>query len=355
MLELFEVKTTPLVGIDISSSSVKLIELSRQGDTYCLERYVIQRLPPLAVVENTIKQVAEVGESLKAAVKLSETKRPFAAIAVSGASVITRIIQVNSEYTEEEIEEQIELEANRYIPYALEEAYYDFEILGPSSKHPQLIDVLLAAAKVDVVDTRLEAVNAGGLKTTIVDVESLAMERAFGLIAQQVGMDEMKKNIALVDIGATLTTLHVFKNMHSIYTREQAFGAKQLTDEIQRRYGLSEEEAWASLRYGGLPEDYNQEVLQPFKEAIAQQVNRALQIFFSSSEEAEVQYLALSGGASQITGLEEMLQTRTGIKTFIANPFLQMKIADRIDRANFEVEAPGLLLGCGLALRNFDK
>lgn len=354
MFGLFDVKTTPLVGIDIGSSSVKVLELSRKGDNYSVERYAIQRLPPQAVIENNIKQIAEVGETIKEAVKRSGSHRTFAAIAVSGASVITRIIQMNNEYTEEEIEEQIHLEATRYIPYALEEAYYDFEILGPSSKHPQLMDILLAAAKLDVVDTRLEAVEASGLKTTIVDVGSLAMERAFEIVAQQMSEEEMRKNVALVDIGSMVTTLYVFKNLQSIYTRDQAFGAKQLSDEIQRRYGFSEEEALAALRYGGLPQDYNQEVLQPFKETIAQQINRAIQVFFSSGEESELHYLALSGGASQIPGLEEMIQTQTGIKTFIANPFTNMHIADEIDRASFDVDAPSLLMSCGLALRNFD-
>jgi type IV pilus assembly protein PilM len=355
VLGLFEYKTAPLVGIDISSSSVKLIEIGRTGNVYSLDRYTIEPLPPNAVVERTIKQVAEVAETIKLALKRSGTTRPFASIAVSGTSVITRIIQVNAEYNETEIAEQIELEASRYIPYSLEEVYYDFEVLGPSSKHPQLMDVLLAAARIDTVDSRVEAVRAAGLKVTIVDVESFTVERAFSFIVQQLTPDETRRNIALVDIGSTVTTLHVFQNLKSIYIRDQVFGSKQLSDEIQRRYSLTPEEALAALKYGGLPEDYTQEVLEPFKETVVQQINRALQVFFSSSEETEVQYLALSGGGSQIAGLEETIQSRLGIKTFIANPFVNMQIAPNINRTSLQEDAPSLLVGLGLALRNFDE
>lgn len=355
MFGFFEYKTSPLVGIDISSSSVKLIEIGRANNEYRLERYVIEPLPPGSVVEKNLKQIADVAEAIRIAVKRSGTTRPYAAVAVSGSSVITRVIQVNSEYSQDEIIEQIELEASRYIPYALDEVYYDFEIMGPSTKHPKLMDILLAAAKIDTVDTRIEALQSGGLKASIVDVEAFAMERAFVFIVEQLTQDETRRNIALVDIGSTVTTLHVFQNMRSIYSRDQVFGAKQLLDEIIRRYGLSEIEALAALKYGGLPEDYNQEVLEPFKETVVSQINRALQVFFSSTEETEVQYLGLSGGGAQISGLEETIQRKTGMKTFIANPFSTMQIAPHINRAALLEDAPSLLVGCGLALRNFDE
>ncbi len=356
LFDLFEYKTTPLVGIDISSATVKLIELARDpGGIYRLERYAIENLTPKSVVEKTIMQVDEVGEAIKRAVMHSGTKAPYAAVAVSGSTVMTRIIQVNIDYSDAEIEEQIELEAGRYFPYPLEDLYYDFEVLGPSAKHPQLADVQLAAAKIETVDTRLEALRVAGLKGTVVDVEAFAMERAFKFIVQQLTQDETRRNIALVDIGSTVTTLHVFQNMRSIYSRDQVFGAKQLLDEIVRRYGLSEQEAVAALKYGGLPEDYNKEVLEPFKNVVVQQISRALQIFFSSTEETEIQYLALSGGGAMITGLEDAINKSLNVKTFLANPFSNMQLSSYIDKAMFHEDVPGLLVGCGLALRNFDE
>ncbi len=354
MFGLFEPKTTPLVGIDISSSSIKLIEIEQAGSEYRLSRYAIERIPEGAIIEKSIKQVSEVADSIRAAVKHSGTSRHFAAVGVSGASVMTRVIQVNAMYSEEEIIEQIELESERYFPYSLDDIYYDFEIIGPSSKNPQLNDVLLAASKIETIETRLEAVEAAGLKATIVDVEALAMERAFGYITKQLTQDETRKNIALFDLGSAVTTLTVFQNMHPIYSRDQGFGVKQLLDEIQRRYGLTGIEALAALKYGGLPEDYQSEVLGPFRETVAQQMNRALQIFFSSTDETEVQYLSLSGGGAQISGLENSIQQQLKIKTFIANPFSTMQIAPTINRTTLMEDAPSLLVGCGLALRNFD-
>lgn len=289
-------KPTPLIGVDISSSSVKLVQLSRKAEKYYLENFVSEVLPPNSVVEKTIKQVDEVAQAIKRAYSRSGIQIQNAAIAVSGASVITRNIQVNANFTDKELIEQIELEADRYIPYPLEEVYYDFEILGPSSRNPELMEVLLAAARVEVVDARVEALKQAGLKVTMVDVESFAMERSFALIAKHFGFDRQGINVALMDIGSMITTLHVFKDGHSIYTRDHVFGTKQLMDEIERRYGLPPEEARLALKSGTLPEDYTREVLEPFKETVVQQINRSLQIFFSASEETETSYLILAGG-----------------------------------------------------------
>lgn len=350
---LFKLEQIPLVGIDISSATVKLLELSRGNDSYRVEAYAVAPLPPQSVVEKNIKQVEQVATAIAKVVNEAKSKRKYAAVCVSGSSVITRIIQVNANFSENEIIEQIELEADRYIPYPLEEVYFDFEIVGQSQKHPDLLDVVLAAARIETVESRVEAVRQGGLKATIMDVESYAMERAFNLILNQLPEEVSTQNTALFDLGSSVTTLHVFKNSHSIYTRDQVFGVKQLADEIERRYGLSTPEAIAALKYGGLPEDYINEVLEPFKESMASQVSRALQIFFSSTDETAIQYLVLSGGGANLPGLEETLQNKIGIKTFVANPFANMQISPNVNQALLMEDAPSLMLGVGLALRNF--
>lgn len=352
---LFKLQTTPLVGIDISSSTIKLLELSKNKDEYCLENYVIEPLSLQSVVEKDIKHVEEVAKSIQLAVLESKTKRKFAAVAVTGSSVITRVIQANINFTEEEILEQIELEADRYIPYPLDEVYYDFEVLGPSKKHASLLDVLLAAARIETVESHVEAVHQAGLKATIVDIEAFAMERAFNLILNQLPKDAINQNTAIIDLGTTMTTLHVFKEARSIYSRDQVFGTKQLIDEIERRYGLSQSEAFASLKYGGLPEDYIKEVFEPFKETVVQQINRAMQIFFSSSEETEIQYLLLSGGGASLSGLEALIHSKTGIKTLLANPFANMEISKNVNQTQLLEDAPRLLVSLGLALRTFDR
>jgi len=350
----FKVNTTPLVGIDISSSNIKLLELTRVNGQYCLERYGVELLPAQSVVEKSIKDVHKVSETIRRLVKRIGIQRKFSAIAVSGSSVITRVVQIGAEFTDDEIAEQIEVEADRYIPYPLEEVYYDFEVLGPFAKNPNQIDVLLAAARIETLDSRVATISEAGLKATIVDVESLAMEKAFALVVQHLPSKGVGSNIALVDIGATNTTLYVFRDLRSIYSRDQAFGGKHLTDEIQRRYGLSLEEAVAAQKYGGLPEDYTTEVLALFKETVIQQIGRALQIFFSSSEETEVHSLMLAGGVAMLPGLDTLVQEKLNIKTFVANPFSDMQVGPQINKNILMQEAPALMLACGLALRTFD-
>lgn len=353
VLRFFRVQTTPLVGMDISSTSVKWLELARAKVGYRVVNYGIESLPPDSVIEKNLKAIDKVAEVIRKLASRAKTATRFAAISVSGASVITRVLQINVEYTEEQIADQIEIEADRYIPYPLEEVYYDFELLGPA-QNPNLVEVLLAAARIETVDTRVAAVTEGGLKVTIVDVESLAMERAMGLVMGQLPAEEVHKRIALIDLGSTATTLHVFQNLRSIYAREQVFGGKHLTDEIQKRYGLSFAEALAAQKYGGLPEDYQGEVLEPFKETVVQQVTRALQVYFSSNEEGEIGYLLLAGGLALLPGLESMIQQKVGVKTIIANPFQNMEIAEGVNKNSLMEEAPSLMITCGLALRTFE-
>ncbi len=355
LLDFFKISSTPLIGIDISSSSVKVLQLSQVNGKYCVDAYGADLLPPQSVVEKNIKATDKVGAVLRQIIKKIGISRKFAAMAVAGSSVITRTIQINKEFSDAEIIEQIEIEADRYIPYPLEEVYYDFEIIGPSVKNADLMDVLLAAARIETVDMRIAVAEEAGLKATIIDVETLAMEKSFSLVAEHLPTKGVGSVVAVIDIGATATTLYVFKDLRIIYSRDQAFGGKHLTDEIQRRYGLSVEEAAAAQKYGGLPEDYITEVLEPFKETIIQQVSRAIQVFFSSSEETEIHFIVLAGGIAALPGLEALVQGKMAIKTLIGNPFADMQVSEKVNKNLLMEEAPALMMTCGLALRTFDN
>lgn len=354
LASLFSKKSPPLIGLDISSTSVKLLELSRQGGGYRVEAYAAEPLPPNSVVEKNITDVEAVGEAVRRAVKRSGSRTKNAAVAVAGSSVITKIITMPATLSEEEIESQIELEADQYIPYSLEEVNLDFEILGPSEDNPDTLDVLLAASRSENVDSRVAAVELGGLNAKVVDIEAYTLENAFPLIAPQVPGGSADKTVAIVDIGATMTTLSVLHDGKIIYTRDQVFGGKQLTEEIQRRYGLSYEEAGMAKRQGGLPDNYVPEVLDPFKDAMAQQVSRSLQFFFSSSHHNAVSHIVLAGGSASIPGVDELIEERIGTSTSIANPFTNMALASRIKAQALSNDAPALMITCGLALRSFD-
>jgi len=328
--------------------------VSRQGEGYRVEAYAAEPLPPNSVVEKNITDVEAVGEAVRRAVKRSGSRTKNAAVAVAGSSVITKIITMPATLSEEEIESQIELEADQYIPYSLEEVNLDFEILGPSEDNPDTLDILLAASRSENVDSRVAAVELGGLNARIVDIEAYALENAFPLIASQIPGGSDDKTIAIIDIGATMTTLSVLHDEKIIYTRDQVFGGKQLTEEIQRRYGLSYEEAGMAKRQGGLPDNYVPEVLDPFKDAMAQQVSRSLQFFFSSSQHNAVSHIVLAGGSASIPGVDELIEERIGTSTSIANPFTNMALVSRIKAQALSNDAPSLMITCGLALRSFD-
>ncbi len=353
-MEFFKRKASSLVGLDISSTAVKLLELSQSGNRYRVESYSVVPLPPHAVVEKSIADVEAVGAAINRAVKKSGTKAKYAAVAVAGSAVITKVITMPANLSEDEMESQIELEADQYIPYPLDEVNLDFQILGPSEKSPDSVDVLLAASRSENVDVRVAACELGGLTAKIVDVEAYAMETAYGLIAPQLPEGGEGMTVAIVDVGATMTTLNVIHDFKIIYTREQVFGGKQLTEEIQRRYGLSYEEAGLAKKQGGLPDNYVPEVLKPFKDAMVQQVSRSLQFFFSSSQYNSVDHVVLAGGCASIPGIDELIEDKLGVATSVANPFANMSLSSRIKPQMLGADAPALMIACGLAMRSFD-
>ena len=355
---LFSRKTPPMLGLDISSMAVKLLELSQQsgrgGVRHRVESYSVEPLAPNAVVENNIVDVEAVGDAVRRVLKRSGTRTRHAAVAVSGSAVITKVISMPASLSEREMESQIELEADQYIPYPLEEVNIDFQVLGPSEKTTDMVDVLLAASRSENVDDRVAALDLAGLTCDVVDVEAYAMETACAQLAEQwpnAGQDQV---IAVADIGATNTTLNVLHNNRIIYTREQNFGGRQLTEEIQRRYGLSMEEAGMAKRQGGLPDNYVPEVLEPFKEAMAQQVNRSVQFFYSASSYSSVDMIVLAGGCAAVAGADESIGERLGIDTVVANPFSRMSVGARVKPQALNDDAPAMMIACGLALRSFD-
>ena len=352
-MALFSAKTPPLIGVDISSTAVKLLQLSQVGGRFRVEHYAVEPLPPNAVVEKNIVEVEAVGEALKRAVARSGAKTKFAAAAVSGSAVITKVIPMQADLSDDDLEGQIQAEANQYIPYPLEEVSLDFEVLGPVKDNPEMMNVLLAASRTENVDVRVAALDIGGIVAKVVDVEAFAMENAFRLVADQLSVPK-DATVAVVDIGATMTTLSVLRNQRTIYTREQVFGGKQLTDEVMRRYGLSYEEAGLAKRQGGLPESYEIEVLEPFKEAMVQQISRLLQFFFAGSEYSKVDQIVLAGGCSSIQGIADMVEEQLGVPALVANPLAGMSLSSRVSAQSIGQDAPSLMIACGLALRSFD-
>ncbi|MEA3639673.1 MAG: type IV pilus assembly protein PilM [Lamprobacter sp.] len=349
-------KQTALLGIDIGSSAIKLVELAPGSATgskpFQVEALALEPLPPHSLVEKKIADVAQVGQAIAVAVKRSQSKTKRAVVAVAGSAVITKVLSVNAELSDAEMEAQIQLEAEQYVPYPLEEVNLDFDVLGPSESSAGMVDVLLAASRQENVDDRVAALELAGLNVEIVDIESNAVENASGLLihAAKLGPDRLT---AVVDIGATTTTLHVLRAGQNVYAREQSFGGQQLVEEVQRRFGWAREEALSRLTTAPIPAPLQAEVLGPFQEALARQLARALQFFYSTSAFSRVDEVLLTGGVAQVPELAEQMAKRLALPVQAADPFAQMAMPAELDHLLQQHGRSAMLIAVGLAMRRF--
>lgn len=346
----------PLIGVDISATSIKMVELSElpKKNGYVVERYIIEPLPKDAVVDGNIGNLEAVVGCLGQALKRMESRVRNACMALPAAAVITKKILLPSGLSEADFEYQAETEANQYIPFAMDEVNLDFQVIGPALGNTEEVEVLLAASRKANVEDRVAAAQAVGLKTVVMDVETYAAEAALSQICAQLPGGATDLNVALVDIGANIMNVNVVRNGMSVYTRDQQIGGDQLTQQIQSVYGLSVEEAEAGKRHGGLPDNYEAEILSPFRENVAGEVARAIQFFFTATKFSEVNYIVLSGGCAALAGLDDAIATRTQVSTLVANPFAQMTLSKRIKPRQLQADAPALMIACGLAMRRFD-
>ena len=352
---LFKTKAPALIGCDISSSSVKLVEIADAGkNVYRVERYSIEPLPRDAVVDGNINNLEAVSDCLKRGWKRMGTNIKGLALALPSAAVITKKIVVPAGQMENELELQVETEANQYIPFALDEVNLDFQLIGPAPNSPDDVEVLIAASRKEKIEDRVAAAESAGLKAMVVDIESFAIQTAFELIERALPDNGKDQNIAIVDVGTTMMNLNVLRNGQSIYMREQPFGGNTLTQEIQRAFGMSPEEAEAAKRTGGLPDNYDVEVLAPFMDTLGLEVARALQFFFTSTQFNQVNHILLAGGCAAIPGIDEVVTRRTSVSSMVANPFANMALSSKIRPKNLATDAPSLMVACGLAMRRFD-
>lgn len=348
-LPLFGSRDKTLLGVDIGTSSLKMVELSSSGGALKVVSAGSATIPPDLIQEGRISDSVALANVIRKAMAASRTKTKNVAFSVPGSAVITRVIDMPAGLTDDELEIQLLLEAEQYIPYSLDEVAIDFTILGSNEEGDQ-VQVLLAACRKDTVDSLVEVAESAELTPKIVDVEPFCLERAYPLIADQLEEDN-DSLIAVVDIGAVHMRFNVLDRGKTVYNREELFGAGQLTDEIQRRYGLSKEEAGVAQIEGGLPVDYEEEVLEPFRASLVQQVSRALQFFYSSTTYNHVDCLVLAGGVVADERLAALTEEKIEVSVMAANPFANMAIDDRVNERVLDVAAPAMLIATGLAMR----
>jgi type IV pilus assembly protein PilM len=352
-LKLFGNKAKPVIGLDIGSSSVRALQLSEHGPGFRIEHFAIEPLREGVVVDKSVQDIEAISNAIDRAVNNSGSRAKLCAIAVSGPAVFTKTISLPADLAETDVESQVQIEANQYVPYALDEVSLDFDILGPSPRNADLVDILLAASKSENIESRQDALDAIGLTARVVDVEAFAIANAFELIRER---DNLSKNeaVGVFDIGFDLTTLLVLRGGRVIYTREHPFGGRQLLEETMRRFDMTAEQASFFERNEEGPEDFESEVLEPFQLNIVHQISRALQFFASSNEYSPISTIYLSGGSASLKGLASMVQQELGLTTRVADPVSGMDLAPSVAVSALKRNAPSLMVAMGLALRGFD-
>ena len=343
-----------MLGLDISSSSVKLVELGRdKAGMLVLERCAIEPLERGWITDGNIEKFDEVAEAVRRLVRKSGTRTKNVAMALPPSAVITKKIVLQGGLSDQELEFQVEAEANQYIPFPLDEVSLDFCVIGPRASSPDEVDVLIAASRREKIQDIQGLAEAAGLKPVIVDVESYASRLAVDRLIEAFPSQGVDKIIALFEVGALTTSMQVILNEEVLYERDQAFGGAQLTQLIVRQYGFSPEEAEGKKRSGELPEDYDDIVLKPFVDSLVQELGRALQFFFTSTPHNRVDHILLAGGSSALEGLTAAVTQHTNVLCALVNPFEGMRLGDGVRQKAMKREAPSYLTSCGLALRRF--
>ncbi|MFU8831473.1 MAG: type IV pilus assembly protein PilM [Wenzhouxiangella sp.] len=351
--KLFRSAAPPLIGVDVGTSSVKLIQLASTGTSYRVEAYAVEPVPEGAVSEGGIVEPEQVAEAVKRALKRGGFKAKTCAMAVTGSAVITKIINLPADLSEEDVEGQIEVEAGQYIPYPRDEVSLDFEVLGPSPRNADLLEILLAASKTEHVDARREVAELAGLTIRVIDIESYAIANAFDLVRKRAGIDEAE-TIAVLNMGSTVSTMIVLRGNRTTYSREHSFGGHQLVEECMRRYGMDAAQASFLQRGEEPPAGFEDEVLEPFRQNVIQQISRALQFYSSSSDYSSISTLFITGGGASIPGLAEAVGNEVGISCEVADPLKDLRLAPKINSRALDQSRPALTTACGLALRGFD-
>jgi type IV pilus assembly protein PilM len=343
-----------VIGIDIGTTSVKVLEMSKSGRTLSVDRYAYEAITPGLVIDHQIKDIDKVADFIARAVKQSGSKAKQAAICVSSNNVITKTITVQPDLNADELESLVEIEADRVVPYALDEVNIDFSHRGKSSTSPGEDEIQIVVCRKNVVDDYVMLMSEAGLTPAVVDVDTFTLARVYGLVSQGFAGGGEKRTSALIDFGHNTSRLMVFHNNSIIYTRENPFGGRQLIDAINQKYGMPHEEAMTALRNNELPGSFKTDVLKPFVKTLVQELLRTLQFFYSSSTHNNIDELMITGGCAQVGNIEKIIEKRIEVPTVVINPFASTRIGSRIDKKQFRRDIPSLAIASGLALRGLE-
>lgn len=348
-----------VIGIDISSTGIKLVELAKSRSNYELKSWAMVPLPRDAIVENTIIDSGSVSQALVEAVKMARPGTRNVAMAVSGNAVIIKTVTLPVA-TEFELEAQIQYEAEEYIPYDIDDVFLDFFIQGMFEDDPEHMDVVLVACKRDVVEDYQFVLREAGLEAKCVDCSVFALENAAELTneyksAREPSSDEEQAEAhALVNIGANMMNINVLIDGRMAFVRDQFFGGHNLTVEIQKQHSISYHAA-EQMKLESFSE-IHPDALERFYVGLTSELIRSLDFYSSNHAEHPVRKLLLSGGCALIPDIARELEQRLGIDALVLNPFAGINVpARKFDADNLSRIGPMLMVPVGLALRGFDS
>lgn len=354
MTTLFKTMPAPLLGIDIGTSAVKLVGLSQTGASCRLDTYAIERLDDGVLVDQTVRDSDRLAKAVRRALERSRSRIPGAAIAVSGASVMTKIIELEALPSALDMESLVQMEAGQHIPFALDEVALDFELLGPVPQQPDRVRVLLAASRLDQVEARVEAVQQAGLNVEVVDIEPLVLARALRWLVASTEFS-LSDTLALIDLGHSRTTLTVMRDGHSLFRREFPLAGRQLSSDIQRHLGVSAEEAEQIKQAPEAATNYQQRVLMPFFDALQDAVQQQLQLFSATQAQSSIAGCLLCGGLASLPGLSAHLQQATRMHCRVLDFLPRLDALPQGHRHRLQLDRSALLMASSLALRGFDR
>lgn len=339
-----------VVGLDIGSSSIKLLELAEMKGGYQLRNFGIAPLPPEGIVDGALMDSVTIVDSIKGLTSALRIKTKDVVTSVTGHSVIVKKINIPV-MTEDELEESIQWEAERYIPFDINDVNIDFQIIGPTEGNEELMDVVLVAAKKDIINDYLSVIVEAGFNPVIVDIDSFAIENMFEA-NYPVTRDEVT---ALANIGASVTNINILKRGVSFFTRDIFTGGNSITEEIQRQLNVDFDEAEA-LKLGNRMDEASQKVIQEVLKSalnsLGTEIAKSLDFFRSTSSQEKVDKLFLSGGCAKINGIEKVIEEQAGIPVEIANPFKEIDCSKRdLDVDYLKEMEPIMAVSVGLALR----
>lgn len=350
MKSLFKKKLPPIVGVDIGTRQIKAVLLEQSGDGYALQGYACEPITKNAFQEREIKDFEPLSIALKKLKKTLNTRVKQVAVAVAGSSVISKVVYMEPDQNDFELENQIEIEADSLIPYPLEEVYLDFEELGESTTHVGKVDVLLTAAHKDQVDARLVLVREASFEPKVVDVEGYALGNAIDFFYP--GQEE-DKPVCCINVGASLLQVCVVQNGNVTYSKEHAFGLNSLINDLAAIHMIDRDEAERQLLSHTLPSTWVEDTLPIFAANLQQNINRALQMYMSTLHAERPAKILFSGGAAVLSPLIEILQQEFDIEVEVFNPFEGMTTNSKLDSSHLQEVAPQLAIAAGLASRSF--